>query len=229
MVFQSYALFPHMSRARERPLRPRRVEHAEARGRRARARRARHRRPHRLRRAAAVGAFGRPAAARRRRARAGARARGAAVRRAAVEPRCAPAAADARGDPRPAAAAVADRRLRHARPGRSDGGIRPHHRDEQGGRSRRKARRANSTSSRAIRSSPASWATPIACAARSRGATTRWPTSTLGARDAVAAASRIAGRRASTSSIRPEAIDAAPPEATRRSAAPCAKPRTSAA
>ena len=32
MVFQSYALFPHMTRARERPLRPRRVGHGRSRG-----------------------------------------------------------------------------------------------------------------------------------------------------------------------------------------------------
>ena len=129
MVFQSYALFPHMSVLEN-------VRYGlvvsgmrEGAGRRARARRARERRPHRPRCAAAVRAVGRAAAARRRRPRAGARAFGAAVRRAAVEPRCATASPDARGDPRPAAAARPHGRLRHARPGRSDGRVRSHHRD----------------------------------------------------------------------------------------------------
>ena len=76
----------------------------------------------------------------------------AAVRRAAVESRRAAAPADARGDPRPAAAAVADRRLRHARPGRGDGGVRPHHRDEQGGdRAGRRAARALRAAARRVR------------------------------------------------------------------------------
>ena len=57
-------------------------------------------RPRRPGRAPAERALGRPAAARRARPRAGARAGGAAVRRAAVQPRRAPAPLDARGDPR---------------------------------------------------------------------------------------------------------------------------------
>ena len=152
MVFQSYALFPHMSvlenvrygldvsgvakpvageRAHaalatvglERPCRP-----------------------------PAVGAFRRPAAARGGRARAGARALGAAVRRASVQPRRAAAPADARGDPRAAAAPVVDGRLRDARPGRGDGGLRPHHRDGQGGhRAGRRAARAVRGAARCVR------------------------------------------------------------------------------
>ena len=105
MVFQSYALFPHMTVLEN--VRYGLVVSGKAKpaGRRAGARRAGDRRPDRPRRAAAVRALRRPAAARRRRARAGARAVGAAVRRAAVEPRRAAAPADARGDPRAAAAA----------------------------------------------------------------------------------------------------------------------------
>ncbi len=110
------------------------------------------RRPDRIRRPPAIRAVGRPAAARRRRPRAGARARGAAVRRAAVESRRAAAAADARGNPRPAAAAVADRRLRHPRPVRGDGRVGPHHRDEQGGdRAGRRAARALRAAARRVR------------------------------------------------------------------------------
>ena len=81
------------------------------------------------RRAAAERALRRPAAARRARPRARPRAGGAAVRRAALEPRCAAAPLDARGDPRAAAAARPDRRVRHPRPGRGDRGERPHRRD----------------------------------------------------------------------------------------------------
>ncbi len=192
--------------AGERPLRPRRVEDAEGQGRRARTRRARHRRPQGLRRASAVGAVGRTAAARRRRARAGARARRAAVRRAAVEPRRAAAPADARGDPRPAAAPVAHRRLRHARPVGSDGGLRPHHRDEQGGdRAGRRAARAL-RAAEAIHSSPASWATPIACAAPSPAATARSPTC-VSAAVTLALPHRGLADGSVDVSIRPEAID----------------------
>ncbi len=152
MVFQSYALFPHMTRAGERPLRPRRLGQAEARSGRAGARRARDRGPHRPRRAAALRALRRPAAARRRRAGAGARAVGAAVRRAAVESRRAAAPADARGDPRPAAAPQPHRRLRDARPVGGDGRLRPHHRDGQGRhRAGRRAARALRAAARCLR------------------------------------------------------------------------------
>ena len=60
----------------------------------------------------------------------------------------------------------AHRRLRHARPGGGDGRLRPHHRDEQGGdRAGGRAARALRAAARR-RSSRASWATPTACAAR---------------------------------------------------------------
>ena len=98
-------------------------------GRAARARGDGQRRPGRLRQAPAERAVGRPAAARGGGARAGAGAVGDAVRRAAVEPRRAPAPQHARGNPRAAAAPEADGGLRHARPERGAGRQRPDHRD----------------------------------------------------------------------------------------------------
>ena len=75
MVFQSYALFPHMTVLENVRYGLVVSGKAQAAGRRAGTRRAGDRRPDRPRRAAALGALRRPAAARRRRARAGARAR----------------------------------------------------------------------------------------------------------------------------------------------------------
>ena len=95
----------------------------------------------RLRRPAGAGAVGRPAAARGDRPRAGVRARGAAARRAAQQPRCAAARADGRRVPRPAAAAQDHHALRHPRPGRGDGALRPRRRDAAGAASCRSARR----------------------------------------------------------------------------------------
>ena len=152
MVFQSYALFPHMSvlenvryglvvSGKGKP-------QADERG----ARRAGDGRPDRPRCPAPLRALRRPAAARRRRAGAGAGALGAAVRRAAVEPRRAPAPADARGDPRTAAAPEPHGRLCHPRPGGGDGGVGPHHRDEPGGhRAGRRAARALRAAARCVR------------------------------------------------------------------------------
>ena len=132
MVFQSYALFPHMSVLENVCYGLRRSGLAKA------------TRPTQrareglaqvgldgLRGAPAVGTVGRPAAARRGGARAGAEALGAAVRRAAQQPRRPPAPPDARGDPRAAAAARPHRGLRDARPAGGDGGVRPHHRHER--------------------------------------------------------------------------------------------------
>ena len=226
MVFQSYALFPHMSVLENVALRPRggsgwpKDEVASARD-----GRSGDGRPDRLRRAPAVRAVRRPAAARRRRARAGARAVGAAVRRAAVESRRAPAPPDARGDPRPAAAAVAHRRLRHARPGRGDGGVGPHHRDEQAaiaqeGAPRELYEQPRDAVRRRLHGRRQSRARhPGAAGRRARRALDR-------AAEAQAAAPRAARGEVDVA-IRPEAIELAPP-ANPVSPARCARPRTSA-
>ena len=111
MVFQSYALFPHLTVGRERRLRPgdaqrrRRTEIARARRRSAAARAA-----GRAWRAPAAPALGRPAAARGAGARAGHPSRRAAAGRAAVEPRCQAARDGARRDPRAAARSSASPR-----------------------------------------------------------------------------------------------------------------------
>jgi hypothetical protein len=130
MVFQSYALFPHMNVLDNVMLRP--VGHRGGARRGPRARRAalEERGPGRLRRAPAQRALRRPAAARGGGARAGAGARGDAVRRAAEQPRRAPAPRDARGNPQPAATPQPDRGLCHPRPERGAGRERPDRGDE---------------------------------------------------------------------------------------------------
>ena len=157
MIFQSYALWPHMTVARERRLRP---EAAEARPR----RRSRKKldailattRLDGVRRPLSRRAFRRPAAARGARARARRRARNAAARRAAVQPRRQPARGDAlRGAP-PARRISLHDGLRDARPGRGDDHRRPHRGDERAARSSRPARPRKSTTGRARNSSPAS-------------------------------------------------------------------------
>ena len=158
------------------------------------------RRPRRLRRAAALRALRRPAAARRRRARAGARAAGAAVRRAAVESRRAAAPADARGDPRPAAAAgLTVVYVTHDQAEAMAVSDRIIVMNNGGDRAGRRAARALRAAARR-RSSPASWATPIACAASSRVATRALGDVALGARDARRC--RIAACRTAKSSCR---------------------------
>ena len=156
MVFQDYALFPHMTVARERRLRAqaqaRRPRRDQLAGRRDAADRA----AGGLRGPPPRGALGRPAPARR--ARAGARqpARRAAPRRAArgARPEAAPRDA-ARAQAHPAEHRD-DLRLRHPRPGGGADDVGP---DRGHGRRRRPAgRRARrrSTSGRRPRSSPTS-------------------------------------------------------------------------
>ena len=132
MVFQNYALYPHMTRLRQHGLR------AEA------ARMPRRRRSssacvgrramlgiERVSAAQAARAFRRPAAARRAGPRAGARATGLLARRAALEPGRQAARADARRD-QPAAPATGNHlRLCHPRSGRGDDDGRPHRRHER--------------------------------------------------------------------------------------------------
>ena len=131
MVFQSYALYPHMTVAREH-----RLSAEEARRRRApsgRAAGAAHAAEllqlEALLDAQAAAALGRPAAARRARPRAGARTGRLPARRAAVESRRQAARAYARRADRAAPAHRQDDGLRHARPARSDDDVGSHRRD----------------------------------------------------------------------------------------------------
>ena len=96
----------------------------------------------------------RPAAARRARPRDRGQARGAAARRAAVQPRRQPARGDALRDPPPARRVQHHHGVRHARPGRGDGDVRPHRGDEPWAASSRSTRRTRSTRGRARASSP---------------------------------------------------------------------------
>ena len=156
MVFQSYALYPHMTVRRniEFPLRSRKVPAAErepagaGRGREPRARRAA--RPQAraaLRRSAPAGGAG---------ARDRAPPAGLPHGRAAVEPRRQAAGADPRRAGRAAAAARGDVRLRHPRPGRGDDDGAPDRDDERRRAAAGRRRRRTSTRSRRTSSSPAS-------------------------------------------------------------------------
>ena len=170
-VFQSYALFPHMTVAQNVGLRPRDARAAEGRDRRA------------GRRDAAAGAhggagqprhqpdLGRPAAARGPGARAGAASRGAAARRAAVG--AGPQAPQGHAD-RAQAAAARHRhhlRLRHARPGGGADDVRPDRRDEPRQGAPGRHARARSTTTRPSASSPTSSARPT-CSRASWSAST---------------------------------------------------------
>ena len=120
MVFQSYALYPHMSVRKNIafPMRMAGIDKAEQERRIAKA--AAGAQPHRLPRPQARPALGRPAPARRHRARDRARARRLPLRRAAVEPRRGAARRHEDGDRRAAQPARHHHGLRHPRPGRGD-------------------------------------------------------------------------------------------------------------
>ena len=121
MVFQSYALYPRMTRAREHVLRLEGCRRAA--GRRSTRRvdaRGEDAANHRAAGPAAGRTFGRPAPARRDRPRAGARCRRLSVRRAAVQPRRQAARRNAGRDQAAAPAARGDDDLCHARPDRGD-------------------------------------------------------------------------------------------------------------
>ena len=139
MVFQSYALYPHMTVRRniEFPLRSRHVaadEREQARGRRGREPRSR-----RSARPQARPALRRAAAARRPRACDRAAAAGVPHGRTALEPRRQAAGPDARRAGRAATAARGDHPVRHPRPGRGD----------DDGTSHRGARRGRAATGRA--------------------------------------------------------------------------------
>ena len=110
MVFQSYALYPHLIGLRQHRLRPEDQEGAEGGDRAARQRRRADPRPRAVPQAQAARALRRTAAARRDGPRDRARARGVPDGRAALEPRREAARADARRDRRPAARRSASRR-----------------------------------------------------------------------------------------------------------------------
>ena len=128
MVFQSYALYPHMNVAENMSysLRIRKAAHGEdrRRGRQCRGKA----RAAAAARTAAEGAVGRPAPARRDGPRHRAPAQGLPVRRAAVQSRCAPARADARRDQEAAPRSRRHLDLCHPRPDRGDDAGRPHRR-----------------------------------------------------------------------------------------------------
>ena len=125
MVFQHYALFPHMSIAENVALRPQAEEDLAGRAEPADRRDPPGRRAGGAREAQACTAFGRPAAARRPRARPGEPAGRPAPRRAARRTRReAPQANSARAETR-ADRARHDLRLRDARPGGGDRHVRP--------------------------------------------------------------------------------------------------------
>ncbi len=126
MVFQSYALWPHMTVAKNVAFGLERRKLSRAEIAKQGVRRARAGRPFGLRGPPAGAAIGRTAAAGRARAHAGDRARGAAARRAAVKPRCQAARRDALGAAAVAAQARHHRDLRHPRPGGSERRRRPH-------------------------------------------------------------------------------------------------------
>ena len=161
MVFQSYAIWPHMTVFENVAygLRVRR-ESREADRREGRAR-ARHGADARLRGARRLAALRRPAAARRAGARLRVPALGAAVRRAAVQSRRQAARRHAHRAARAAAPARHHVGLRDARPRRGAGDVRPHRGDARRADRSRSARRARSTIIRATRSSPISSARPI--------------------------------------------------------------------
>ena len=132
MVFQSYALYPHLS-VRDNiafPLKIAKV--AEGRDPPSRRRGGADPRPRAVPQAQAARALGRPASARGDGPRDRARAGGVPARRAAVEPRREAARADARRHQEDPARPRHDDDLRHARPGRGDDDGRPRRRHAQG-------------------------------------------------------------------------------------------------
>ena len=145
MVFQNYALYPHMTRRAEPRVRPEAPQDAEGRAAATRA----GRRPHPRTRSAdatqAGRALGRPAPARGDGPRHGARAARVPDGRAALEPGREAAGADARRALPPARAARHDHGLRHARPGRGDDARRPGRRAARTASCSRSTRRSTST------------------------------------------------------------------------------------
>ena len=120
MVFQNYALYPHMTVAANMGFSMKLRGAPQDRDRRAGEARGRHSRPRPLSRAVSAATVRRPAPARRHGPRHRARPAGVPVRRAVVEPRCQAARADAHRDQGTAPAAQDHDDLRHPRPDRGD-------------------------------------------------------------------------------------------------------------
>ena len=125
MVFQDYALYPQMTRARQPRLRAAPAQDAQGGHRVARGPRGRGARARRPARPPPARALRRPAAARGARPRAGARPAGLPDGRAALQPRREAARADPRRDQAPPEGGRDDHGLRHPRPGRGDDDGRP--------------------------------------------------------------------------------------------------------
>ena len=156
MVFQNYALYPHMTVHENMSfgLRLKRYPKAEIARRVAGGRP--HPRHHRAARAQAAATVRRPAPARRHGPRDRAQSQGVPVRRAAVEPRRQAARADAHRDQARAPEGAHHHGLRHPRPGRGDDPGRPRGGDEPRHASSRSARRTTSITRRRPASSRAS-------------------------------------------------------------------------
>ena len=156
MVFQNYALYPHMTVYQNMSFGLRLKHYPEGRDREARAGGGPHPRHHGAARSQAAPALRRPAPARRDGPRDRAQSEGVPVRRAAVQPRRQAARADAHRDQARAPEGAHHHGLRHARPGRGDDARRPRRGDERAARSSRSARRTTSITRRRRASSRAS-------------------------------------------------------------------------
>ena len=144
MVFQSYALYPHMTVGKNIAFPLKMAGEDQADDRQEGGQRRPHPEPHQLPRAPPGPALRRPAPARRHRPRHRAQARRLPVRRAALEPRRRAARHHAARDLRAAPAARQDDDLRHPRPGRGD----DHGRQDRG--AERRQHRAGRLAARAL-------------------------------------------------------------------------------
>ena len=156
MVFQSYALYPHLTVEKNISFPLRAIGHAEERDPQEGRVGGEHVRHRALPRPQATPALRRRTPARGARPRGGARAGGVSARRAAVEPRCQAAQFRARRAQAVSAQPRHDDDLRHPRPGRGHGARRPYRRAQPGQGHARSARRRRSTATRWTPSSPPS-------------------------------------------------------------------------
>ena len=160
MVFQSYALYPHMTVAQEHRLPAEDGRRGPGLDRQEGGERRPHPQPHQLPRAPPRPALRRPAPARRDRPRHRPPALGLPVRRAALQPRRRAARHHAPRDLRAAPAARQDDDLRHPRPGRGD----DHGRQDR--RAERRQHRAGRLAARALPQAAATSSSRASSAAR---------------------------------------------------------------